>query len=269
MSIVSEILSGATSGAALGSIIPGIGTAIGAGIGGLMGGTSGILDGSSAKGQMYKQYKYNIALQRENQDFMKWQMGNAHQQEVQDLEAAGLNPVLSAGGNGASAVSGGQTQVNQSDPNSDINAMLGISSALTQMKKTNAETNYLEAKTEQTKTNTIWTPELNRSLVKLQNASTAKTKQETIKTIAETEAIKFNNKMKEMDIQKRTSQYDKELEIYKAKLERELIEAGYDKSTVKQVINAIGNAVNALSPMTTMTGRSESQSNYTTWSHQF
>lgn len=41
-----------------------------------------------------------IAFQRQ-----KWLMSNAHQMEVDDLRAAGLNPILSAGGSGAHSAS--------------------------------------------------------------------------------------------------------------------------------------------------------------------
>lgn len=47
--------------------------------------------------------KYSSWLAQQNNEFQKEMAQNAHQWEIEDLKKAGLNPVLSAGGSGASA----------------------------------------------------------------------------------------------------------------------------------------------------------------------
>lgn len=70
-------------------------------------GTAAQLGGSliNADSQM-KTNKANADQADKQMDFQRDMSNTAHQREVKDLEAAGLNPVLSAGGNGSSTPTG-------------------------------------------------------------------------------------------------------------------------------------------------------------------
>lgn len=84
----------------------------------------GLLGSSSAKAQN----KAQTALAREQMAFQERMSNTAHQREVADLRAAGLNPILSAN-KGASSPGGAQAQLVSEQAPMANTLMQGISSA--------------------------------------------------------------------------------------------------------------------------------------------
>lgn len=233
---------------------------------GLIGAAAGALTGGGindifGKASADRSYEMNRRLQKHDQAFQKEMRATAYQTMTEDMKKAGINPAVALSNGGGTAM-GGSSSASASAPSgggADLAQMMQAT-ALTKAQQENIEADT-ELKTKQsgktdaeTKTENV----LRDAKLTLMQAGTAKEKATAQAELSRKLNLDFDAKMKKMDVNKRSGQYDKELQTYKAQIQAEMIEAGYDSSTIAQVIKTIGKTVQAVNPLSAFTGRSNS-----------
>ena len=125
----------------------------------------------------------NIDQARENREWQMHMSNSAHQREVTDLKGAGLNPILSAGGSGASTPTGDSAQGLGSPMNSlAAGISKGADTALA-IRGQNAEVNLKNATEKNVKEDTFNKKETGALIT-----------QQTLQTAKDIEAKKITNK---------------------------------------------------------------------------
>lgn len=132
-----------------------------------MGVLSSIVEAGGGVGATALSAHYARNMQRRQIEWERERAKNAHQWEVEDLKAAGLNPILGMGGSGA-------TTGGISAPQVDTSGLQGLGSAISQITKNSAET----AKTNSENENV-------QSQTDVNNATVANINQDTINKMRE------------------------------------------------------------------------------------
>lgn len=105
-------------------------------IGGVIMAGASAASSSSARSAQREANMTNVALNKEQRDWTERMSNTAHQREVADLRAAGLNPILSGTGGAGSSTPGGSAASVEALPPTDYGDVAGAASSAYQAAKT-------------------------------------------------------------------------------------------------------------------------------------
>lgn len=195
----------------IGKVVGGVGKSVGNILGGLGGSVGGILNdvtGQTSAGKvnqayakelakinqeyalesMAKQQEYALANMRKQNQYEVTAAKNAHQWEISDLEKAGLNPILSAGGQGAQAdtsLAGAGAISGSAGAGSQGASGIDIMQSLTSAGKMLKEWNAIKAGEEKTRAETAGIIAHNPNISKIDKSEIAKNEATAIKASQE------------------------------------------------------------------------------------
>lgn len=138
-------------------------------IGSIGGGLIGQAGQSNANAQMME---FNAQQAQLNRDFQERMSSTAYQRAMQDMQAAGLNPILAANLGGASTPGGGQGSVTLGNPGASMQqGVTAMGNALGHSAQVKATLTQAEKDTSQS--------DLNKATTGLTHEATSKTNQDT------------------------------------------------------------------------------------------